>query len=928
MKKRLLCGIIAALFCLTTACSSQGSNASGSTEQKPAGEESVTQEAAASADTSDISSAARAGTAEESTAASTAVSTAASTAAAAAAADKYAADGKTGMYEDERGWYVLYTPALFTVEEAKDDVKFHYTGEAAGENYVEIRYISDKQPKEVLTAEIEALTEEHKVEDEDAINRDEAFFYEDKWCYTASVRYSEEDRDTTVSYQSGEYNGGVLLTKVVEVMTDENVLEGFMHNELWNVLNTISFYDYQPQELFYYVPGTYSKADYTAEDGDGEEDANGDAGEAGTAAAAAETADTAVAAAAESADTTSTPAAETDAADDTTAAETDAAADDSTAAPASETDDTTAAAAAETADTAENPDADEDADEEIAISPEEAFEQAPDQIILKKNHTGHLVSEEKSPVFWGSYLLTEKNTTNSYEYDIEGDNLYLNIGGNWIEYKKTEEAAPEDNKLDDPEYLNEVNREIDFLYHDGIGKTGRIRKMQAFLLELALHAKTQNPDFKVVAQNAAYLAYIDGQFENGDQSFIKDLVDGWSTEGIVGKDDSLTPSVFQKIYVDQVKKGKFVSDTTTVSDQKQLQNYLARANAWGIAPYPKLGGELAKGIMPGKRWADNGDYFWVEDPSALGIGDRIDSKRDVTKLKDAKNFLYNINSRPYDNWQDWDQEEKAFAKGSGDRTRIMDSYACGLLVPSENGKYTPVTDSEEETAAVIEEYGDKWDWWWREQGLDETKGRETWLEALRNSDYDVIYIDSFYNHRARPEEQTPLTAEEVESLKYKPGGGRRQVIAYLDIGSAEQNRWYCQDDWIWIDPKNKNSTYNMKAGMVIERGTDKVYVPFIDSLSAKEAENTAEPPVWLAFGYGHDYPEEAVVQWWHKEWRDIIINGGGKYAHKVTGDNTSSLDRIIAQGFDGVFLDNADACSEVYWDAFEKYWLEHGGIPE
>ena len=895
MKKRLLCCIMAALFCLTTACSSQGNNANGSTGQTPAKEESVTQEAAASGDTSDASSAARVSTAEESTAA--------------AATDKVATDGQTGMYEDERGWYVLYNPALFTVEEAKDDVKFHYTGEAVGENYVEIRYIPDKQPREVLTAEVEALTEEYEVED-DAIIRDEAYIYEDKWCYTTSVEYSEDDRDTTVTYQSAEYNEGVLLTKLVEGMTDENILEGYMDDALWHILDTINFYDYQPQEEFYYVPGTYSKGavstDHVVEDEDGEEDADEDADEAGTGAAAA----------AEPADTTAAPAAEIS---------------DATAAPAAEIAHPAAAPAGETADTAEAPEADEDDEddeEEIVISPEEALAQAPDQIVLKKDHTGHFVTDAKAPIFWGSFQMTEKNTVNSYEYDVEGDYLYLNIGGNWIEYEKTEEAAPEDNKLDDPEYLDELNREIDLLYHDGIGKTGRIRKMQAFILELALHAKTQNPDFKVVTQNAGYLAYVDGQFENGDQPFIKDLVDGWSTEGIVGKGDSLTPSVFQKIYVDQVKKGKFVSDTTTVQDEEQLQNYLARANAWGIAPFPRLGGELAKEILPGQRWADNGDYFWVEDPSVLGIEDRIDAKRDVTKLTDAKNFLYNINGRPYDNWQDWDKEEKAFAKGDGDRTRIMDSYACGLLVPSENGKYTPVTDDEEETAAVIEEYGDKWDWWWREQGLDETKGRETWLEALRNSEYDVIYLDPFYNHRARPEDQTPLTAEEVESLKYKPDGGRRQVIAYLNIGSAEQNRWYCQDDWIWIDPKNKNSFYSMKAGKVIERGTDQVYVPFIDSPSAKEAENTTEPPAWLAYDYGHDYPEEAVVEWWHKDWRDIIINGGSQYAHKVTGDNTSSIDRIIAQGFDGVFLDNADSCVDGYWDAFEKYWLEHGGIPE
>ena len=31
---------------------------------------------------------------------------------------------------------------------------------------------------------------------------------------------------------------------------------------------------------------------------------------------------------------------------------------------------------------------------------------------------------------------------------------------------------------------------------------------------------------------------------------------------------------------------------------------------------------------------------------------------------------------------------------------------------------------------------------------------------------------------------------------------------------------------------------------------------------------------------------------------------------------------------DGVFLDNAECCVDSFWEAFEKYWLEHGGIPE
>ena len=69
------------------------------------------------------------------------------------------------------------------------------------------------------------------------------------------------------------------------------------------------------------------------------------------------------------------------------------------------------------------------------------------------------------------------------------------------------------------------------------------------------------------------------------------------------------------------------------------------------------------------------------------------------------------------------------------------------------------------------------------------------------------------------------------------------------------------------------------------------------------------------------------MQWWHEDWRNIIINGGGQYAHKTTGDTTSSIDRILAQGFDGVYLDNADSCVNPEWDAFEAYWIDRGGIP-
>lgn len=483
-----------------------------------------------------------------------------------------------------------------------------------------------------------------------------------------------------------------------------------------------------------------------------------------------------------------------------------------------------------------------------------------------------------------------------------------------------------------PTEADALRAEIEALYASEPGLVGRTHKMQAFIMELALHAKTRNPDFKIIPQDGINLAFVDGDWEKGLHPGMMALIDGWGIEGMVGSGDpDAEPSETQQKYMELVKAGKYVSDTTSVNTAEKLSNYYARAEKWGIIPYPRIGGELAEQLFPGWRWAANGDYFWVDDPTVIGLGDRVDPTRDVVKLTDAQNYLYNINGRPYDAWETWDDEEAAaVAEGEdGDRARIYDSYGCGLLVPSEGGQYQPVAGEDgdgADVAAVKALYGDEWDWWWRAAGLDESAGRETWLNALRNSDYDVIYIDTFYNHRARPENQTPLTREEVESLKTKPDGSRRQVIGYLSIGSAEQNRWYCQDDWVWVDPTNRNSTVSMKTGTATRsRQPDGSYVYSYSPYIPPEGEGPA--PAWLSTGYGGNYPEEAVVQWWHPEWRDIIINGGGRYAHKTTGDNTSSIDRIINQGFDGVYLDNVGVYSRWQFDAYEQYWMNHGGIP-
>ncbi len=96
----------------------------------------------------------------------------------------------------------------------------------------------------------------------------------------------------------------------------------------------------------------------------------------------------------------------------------------------------------------------------------------------------------------------------------------------------------------------------------------------------------------------------------------------------------------------------------------------------------------------------------------------------------------------------------------------------------------------------------------------------------------------------------------VPALKESPGGAKT-VLAYLSIGQAEDYRFYWDADW------------------------------------------KQDPPMWL------DRPDpnwrgDYWVRYWDQGWQDIIFGSPDAY-----------LDRIIALGFDGIYLDRVDAY-EVY----------------
>ncbi|NHM07474.1 hypothetical protein G4D82_09600 [Flavobacterium sp. CYK-4] len=125
------------------------------------------------------------------------------------------------------------------------------------------------------------------------------------------------------------------------------------------------------------------------------------------------------------------------------------------------------------------------------------------------------------------------------------------------------------------------------------------------------------------------------------------------------------------------------------------------------------------------------------------------------------------------------------------------------------------------------------------------------LTTLAATNYDLITIDLFFNDRL-------LTAQDLAKIKTKANGGKRLVIAYVNIGAAENWRYYWQRSW--------------------QIGN----------------------PTWIKKKYA-GYEDEFYVQFWHDDWRKIIY-----------GNEDSYVKKIIDAGFDGAFLDNVEGYYFLY----------------
>lgn len=124
--------------------------------------------------------------------------------------------------------------------------------------------------------------------------------------------------------------------------------------------------------------------------------------------------------------------------------------------------------------------------------------------------------------------------------------------------------------------------------------------------------------------------------------------------------------------------------------------------------------------------------------------------------------------------------------------------------------------------------------------------RKSFVQAICSTNYDLVIVDLFHDG-------VEFSPDEVGKLRRKANGSRRMVLAYMSIGEAEDYRYYWNSTWkrgspSWLDKENPNWKGNYK------------------------------------------------VHYWDSEWQSVIFGNAGSY-----------LSRIIAAGFDGVYLDIIDA---------------------
>jgi cysteinyl-tRNA synthetase len=148
------------------------------------------------------------------------------------------------------------------------------------------------------------------------------------------------------------------------------------------------------------------------------------------------------------------------------------------------------------------------------------------------------------------------------------------------------------------------------------------------------------------------------------------------------------------------------------------------------------------------------------------------------------------------------------------------------------------------------------------------------VDKLADTHYDMLVLEPTRTDWSSSDKNfdTKGMVEKLKNTKASDGIHRKLVLAYIDIGEAEDWRWY----WNW-------STHWPKGEPKPDDWPDYII--------------TQDPDGW-----GGCYP----VAYWDEDWKDVVIYGNNQNSSPY-GDYNSVIDEVIKDGFDGIYIDWVEA---------------------
>ncbi len=209
--------------------------------------------------------------------------------------------------------------------------------------------------------------------------------------------------------------------------------------------------------------------------------------------------------------------------------------------------------------------------------------------------------------------------------------------------------------------------------------------------------------------------------------------------------------------------------------------------------------------------------------------------------------------------------EPVVEQGSGEAGYLYHTMAVTFTPVATN--YLPILLNSSDAMSEPMALADVAYWAYQLQSISEPGA----VDGLVASHYDMLVLEPTRTDWSSDDRSfdTKGMAAQLKSSPASDGAYRKLVIAYIDIGEAEDWRWYWDPAW-----------------------------PEWDC----EGEPPAEWPDYVLAcdpdGWTGNYP----VAYWDEDWKDIIIYGQHTGSHPDR-DYTSAVDEAIKDGFDGIYLD-------------------------